>query len=252
MTTTNNWIAYFKKNALQNRINWDQEPGISPAETHTILRSLQAWQLGESSDGRHLIHAAAKYAEKTADPEYLEAIKLFIKEEQKHGNNLGLYLDKIGQPRVKKDWGDTLFRQVRYFNTNMELWTLAVIVVESTAQIFYEALGHATSCPLLKEICTDILTDEVEHIVFQKERLSIIYDSKSPFSKAWRKPAYKLFFFFVSQLVWFAHRQLFKAGGFSYQTYSEEMIGKYNQTIIAVVEAARTPVRNKNIFGYEY
>jgi hypothetical protein len=35
----------------------------------------------------------------------------------------------------------------------METWTLAVIVVESAAQIFYQSLKDATGCRLLKQIC---------------------------------------------------------------------------------------------------
>lgn len=252
MKTSNYWLAYFKQNALRQRIDWNIAPNIGADELRPVLKSLQAWQLGESSDGSHLIRATAKYADKIVDLEYLEVMKLFIKEEQKHGNNLGAYLDKIGRPRVKKDWGDTLFRKVRYFNTSMELWTLAVITVESTAQVFYQALKSATQCQLLQAICTDILIDEVEHIAFQKERLSIIYQCKPLFSLKWRKPAYKLFFFFVSQLVWFAHRNLFKAGGFSYQIYSEEMINKYNETIKAIVDTALRQTQDKNIFRYEH
>lgn len=140
MHTSNYWIGYFQANALQKRVNWNIAPAITQDEIVAILPSLQAWQLGETSEGAHLIAASTKYAYRIGDPDYVDAVKLFIKEEQKHGNNLGRYIDKIGQKRIKKDWGDSLFRQVRYFNTNMELWTLAVIVVESTAQIFYQAL----------------------------------------------------------------------------------------------------------------
>ena len=116
-------------------------PTPTTEEIDLILPSLQAWQLGETSEGQHLITAAEKYAAVVDDAGYVEAVKLFIKEEQKHGNNLGKYLDSIGKPRIKKDWGDSLFRKVRYFNTNMELWTLAVITVESAAQIFYQGIN---------------------------------------------------------------------------------------------------------------
>ena len=241
MNTSNYWITHFKANALQKRVDWDLAPAISPEETATILASLQAWQLGETSEGRHLIAASEKYAAKIDDAKYVDAVKLFIKEEQKHGNNLGMYLDKIGQPRVKQNWGDTLFRKVRYFNTSMELWTLAVIVVESTAQIFYQSLKDATSCALLKEICTDILIDEAHHITFQTERLAIIYDGKTPFSKAWRKPVYKFFFYFTSSLVWCAHRKLFKAGGNTFGSYSRKMLFKYLKTIYAIINLHTSP-----------
>ena len=248
MTNSNYWIGHFKVNALAKRINFDLKPNITPTEMCTILPSLQAWQLGETSEGEHLIAASAKYAKSIGDMAYIDAVKLFIREEQKHGNNLGLYLDKIGQPRINKDWGDSLFRKIRYFNTNMEIWTLAVIVVESTAQIFYQALKDATGCKLLKQICTDILIDEAYHITFQTERLGIIYNSKNNFLKAWRKPAYKCFFCATSSLVWFAHRKLFKAGGNDFSLYTKKMDRKYFKTIKVITELANYN-SNKTSFG---
>jgi len=231
MKNSNYWIGHFKANALEKRINWNLKPNITPAEMCTILPSLQAWQLGETSEGKHLIAASTKYAHAIGDLPYIEAVKLFIKEEQKHGNNLGMYLDRIGQPRVTKNWGDSLFRRVRYFNTNMETWTLAVVVVESTAQIFYQSLKDATNCELLKQICNDILIDEAYHITFQTERLAIIYDSKNSFSKAWRRIVYKYFFYMTATLVWIGHRKLFKAGGNSFDSYSRKMEHKYMRTL---------------------
>src|ERR1700730_12785296 len=124
MKTSNYWIEHFKANTLQKRISWNKSPSITQDEIAVILPSLQAWQLGETSEGKRLIAASIKYARKISDPLYIDAVKLFIKEAQKHGNNLGRYLDKIGKPRIKKNWGDTLFRKVRYFNTSMEIWML--------------------------------------------------------------------------------------------------------------------------------
>ncbi len=237
MHTSNYWIGHFKANALEKRVNWDIIPTITPGEIVTVLPSLQAWQLGETSEGKHLIAASEKYAFKIAAPKYVDAVRLFIKEEQKHGNNLGMYLDKIGQPRIKQDWGDTLFRKVRYFNTNMGLWTLAVIVVESTAQIFYQTLKEATGCELLN-ICSDILIDEAYHITFQTEGLAIIFDERTPFSKAWREIAYKYFFYATSLLVWFAHRKLFKAGGNTFVSYTRKMEYKYMRTLMCITGPA--------------
>lgn len=236
--TSQYWIGHFKLNATKQRINWQQPPAITGKELVNILPSLQAWQLGETSEGTHLLAAATSYAYSINDPDYIEAVKLFIKEEQKHGNNLGRYLDSIGQPRIKKNWGDSLFRMVRYYNASMEVWTLAVIVVESTAQIFYQALKDATNCNLLKEISTDILIDEAYHITFQTERLGIIYANKGSFSRQWRKSFYKYFFFGVATLVWAAHRKLFKAGGNTFGGYMKKMRFKYLKTLDTITATA--------------
>lgn len=156
MRTSQNWIAYYKNNLQIQRIDWSLQPTITEQEKNKILPSLQAWQLGETSDGSHLLAAARKYAARINDPDYPTAVTLFIREEQKHGSNLGRYIDSIGEKRVSKDWGDTMFRKIRYMNSSMELWTIAVITVESCAQIFYQSLKDASQCKLLKQICTDI------------------------------------------------------------------------------------------------
>lgn len=222
---------HFKNNATKQRVNWNLKPVINLAEIKAILPSLQAWQLGETSEGHSLIKAATRYAWRTSDPDYVAAIELFIKEEQKHGNNLGRYLDLIEKPRIKKNWGDSLFRRVRHFQTSMEAWTLTVIVIESAAQIFYQALKDATQCTLLKQICTDILIDEAYHITFQTERLAVIYDNRTSGGKSWRPLFYQSFFYATSLVVWMAHKQLFKAGGNTFKSYMKKMHFKYLKTI---------------------
>ena len=231
MKTSKRWIEHFNANSLQQRVDWTLQPIISQNEISKILSSLQAWQLGETSDGAHLLRAASLYANKIKDPDYIESVRLFIKEEQKHGNNLGRYLDAIGKPRIKHNWGDSLFRKIRYCNTSMEIWTLAVITVESAAQIFYQSLKNATGCTLLKQICTDILIDEAYHIDFQTERMSIIFENKSSTAKLLSRYFYFIFFFCTSLVVWIAHKKLFLAGETSFKKYMRKMKYKYSKTL---------------------
>lgn len=225
------WVNHYQNNLLQKRIDWKIKPNITESEKQQILYSLKAWQLGETSDGKHLLAAATKFAKKHSDKNYLDAIKLFIKEEQKHGNNLGKYIDLIGEKRTKKDWGDTLFRKLRYFNTSMELWTITVIIVESAAQIFYKALHDATNCNLLKSICNDILIDEAHHIKFQNERLFSIFDKKSFYNKAFSVTWYCLLFFGTIHAVWLGHKKALKAGGLTKREFMRIMYYKFFNTI---------------------
>ena len=221
------WKNHFEENLTKQRINWNLKPEITKEEKESILYSLKAWQLGETSDGSHLLSAASKHAKKFNDLEYIEAVKLFIKEEQKHGVNLGQYIDLIGEERTKKDWGDYLFRKIRYLNTNMELWTITVIIVESAAQIFYQALSDATSCELLKSICNDILIDEAHHIKFQNDRLLKIFQNKSTYGKALSLGFYGVLFFGTIHAVWFGHNKAFKAGGVSKKEFMRKMYYKF-------------------------
>ncbi|WP_345948292.1 ferritin-like domain-containing protein [Mucilaginibacter sp. PAMB04274] len=224
-------LTILPQTLTKQRINWDLPPALTPQQVKVILPSLQAWQLGETSDGHTLIKAANRYAWRTSDADYVKAVELFIKEEQKHGENLGRYLDALHQPRIKKNLGDSLFRWMRHFNTSMEAWTLVVVTVESTAQIFYQALKDATNCELLKHICTDILIDEAYHITFQTDRLAVIYDNRSAWGKTWRKYFYQSFFYGTAIVVWAAHHQLFRAGGNTFKGYIKKMHHKYLKTL---------------------
>jgi hypothetical protein len=229
MKTSLEWFRHFGHNGTIQRIDWNRQPTLTLTERKTILHSLQAWQLGETSDGSNLLKATAKYAAKTGDPFYLKAIQLFIKEEQKHGENLGRYLDRIGEARIKKDWGDTLFRRFRYFNSSMEVWTLTVLTVESTAQLFYQCLKTATGCPLLRQICTDILIDEAPHIAFQRERLAILFQRRSTWLQGGVFYGYKLFYYGTALVVWAANRKVFAAGGYPLRRYFRSMRAKFRR-----------------------
>lgn len=233
--TTNNkmihssifWQDHFNRNLVHQRVDWSIAPTITEEEKEQVIYSLKAWQLGETSDGSHLIAAVTKYAKRENETDYPEAVKLFIKEEQKHGSNLGKYIDLIGEQRTKRDWGDTLFRKIRYFNTSMELWTITVIIVESAAQVFYQALHDATNCSLLKSICKDILIDEAHHIKFQNERLHQIFKSKSFYNKALSIGWYGILFFGTIHAIWFGHKKALKAGGIDKQEFMRQMHFKF-------------------------
>ncbi len=225
------WINHYQENATQQRVDWEIQPNITSEEKENILYSLKAWQLGETSEGKHLLAAATKHAKKIGDENYIAAIKLFIKEEQKHGNNLGKYIDAIGEKRTKSDWGDTIFRKLRYFNTSMELWTITVIIVEYAAQVFYQSLHDATDCKLLKSICNDIIIDEAHHIKFQNERLFTIFHSKSLYNKIFSVTWYCLLFLGTIHAVWFGHGKALKAGGVNKKEFMRQMYYKFFNSI---------------------
>ena len=113
----------------------------------------------------------------------------------------------------------------------MEIWTLAVITVESAAQVFYQCLKDATHCKLLKQICTDILIDEAYHIDFQVERMEMVFISKSPLTRLVSRCIYPVFFFSTALVVWYAHHRLFEAGGTGFQKYMHKMKFKYFKTL---------------------
>ncbi len=218
--TSAQWHEHYLKNAQSLLdVPWHRGAELAAGERREIARSLQAWQLGETSDGRHLLAAARRYAERQDDPFFLAAVRLFIKEEQRHGAELGRFLDLAGIPRRDRDWGDTLFRAVRYAIPSMEIWVTAVIMVETLALIYYRAIRDATGSRVLRRICDQILRDEVHHIRFQYERLAILHRLRPKFLRRATLRLQRVMFAAVALAVWAGHRRAFVAGDFDFRTY---------------------------------
>lgn len=215
--TSREWRDYYLANARRLRpLPWHLGADISAEELAAIAPSLRAWQLGETSDGGRLIHAAEGYAERFQDPDFVPAVRLFIGEEQRHGETLGRFLDLAGVPRAEANWGDSLFRLARYSLRTMEAWVTPVVMVETHALIYYNSIRQATRSVLLRAICEQILADEVPHIRFQCERLAILHRQRPRWLLAATMAGHRAAFAGVTLAVWLGHRRALRAGGYGF------------------------------------
>ena len=223
------WIAHFHAN-LQNlrEITWAQGVAITPCELAEIADSLRAWQLGETSDGSHLRAIARKYADEIGDAEFIELMDLFIAEEQRHGATLGRFLDLAGEPRARSDWGDTLFRTFRHCLATMETFTTPVVMAETHALLFYNAIRQASACPVLRKICEQLLSDEIPHIRMQCERLAILHRHRPRWLRELTMLLQRVFFTGVTLAIWAGHRRALKAGGFGFGRFWKTAWTKMN------------------------
>jgi hypothetical protein len=227
LTTSVQWVAYFQANA-ENRlpVPWHEGAVVTAAELAAIVPSLRGWQLGETSDGAHLLASAAAYAARLRDPHFVDAVRLFIAEEQAHGESLGRFLDLAGVPRAKSDWGDSLFRAARYSFTSMEVWATPVAMVETHALIYYNALRRATRSGVLRTVCEQILLDEVPHIRFQCERLAILHGRRPRWLLAATMLLHRVLFTVITLLIWAGHRRALRAGGYTFRRFWRSAWGK--------------------------
>lgn len=211
------WVAYFRDNAGHRfAVPWERGADVTAGELAAVADSLRAWQLGETSDGVHLLAAAADYAAAVGDPDFLDAIRLFIAEEQRHGADLGRFLDLAGVPRAPCDWGDALFRFARYLVPRMEVWATPVVMVETHALLYYAAVRRATGSAVLRRVCEQILADEVPHIRFQCERLAVLHRGRGRVLRAVTLAVHRAFFAAITVAVWAGHRRALRAGGFTF------------------------------------
>jgi len=168
---SNDWLAYFRQNRLDRRgISWHEGILLEPAVRGPLARSLARFQLGESSDGSHLLAAAQRLSCKTGDPGYSHAIELFIAEEQEHSRLLARVLQLMNAPLLQRHWTDWLFRRCRHLlGLHQEISVL--LMAEIIALKYYGAVRNECRAPVLEIVCEQILADEKFHVRFHCERL---------------------------------------------------------------------------------
>lgn len=221
-TASGDWVAYFYENA-QTAASWTKPSlaeSIPESLRDLIAESLPAWQLGKTSNGRHLRAAARQYALEHDDMAFLSAIDLLILEEQRHGAALGEWMDLVGIPRKSRDLGDSLFRSFRYAIPNYAAWAAVVVMVESAAEIYLAAVRRVSPCPSLQAECARILADEAKHIQFQCEHLAHAR-RRLPRPVRWLVSLGELVFYAgACAAVWAAHGRLLRASGLTVQEFA--------------------------------
>ncbi|MBA3559305.1 MAG: ferritin-like domain-containing protein [Gemmatimonadaceae bacterium] len=217
--TSTAWRRHYQQSAsIEPPIPWHLGATLSATERRVIADSVREFQLGESSEGRNLIVAAKAYAERTGDHEYVPAIEAFIREEQRHARYLGRFLATEGIPLARHSWADSVFRRLRR-GAELEVTISVLLTAEIIAQVYYEALSHATGSPVLRAICQRILADEAEHVRFQAERLAILRSGKRASHIRTACALQRLLFGAAMLVVWYKHAQVLQQGGMPWRIY---------------------------------
>ena len=218
LENSDRWLEHFKNNRSWDDVSNHFVADLEENERNIITKSIQAFQVGENSEGQHLYKFAQAYAYKYNDPKYLECIRYFIKEEQRHSLVLGKFMDMAGINRIKKIWIDDIFRGLRKY-MGLEISIRVLLVAEIIALIYYEALGRATQSGTLKYLCALILNDEDGHVRFQIERIAILSRNRNIFLASIINFGFEVLFWGTVFVVGLNYRLLFKAAGYSFWRY---------------------------------
>jgi hypothetical protein len=213
------WVARFRR-SLDNPpdIPWGTAEELTGIERARIRSSIQEFQLGERSEGRHLKRAAREYAIRSGDPSYAHAVDLFIREEQHHAALLGRYMDLAAISRADHTWMDSAFRGLRRL-AGLETSICVLLTAEVIAKIYYRALHAATASPALRAICRRILEDEAAHVEFQSERIAILRRDRPRWLVRAAVGMQRLLFCGTVTAVWFRHKAVLRADGHGFRTY---------------------------------
>jgi Spy/CpxP family protein refolding chaperone len=227
---TDCWESHFR-NSLENApaVPWESAALLTRTERATIRCSIQEFQLGEQSEGRHLKRAANAYAQRSGDGSYARAVHLFIREEQRHAGWLGVFMDMAGIPRIQRNWVDSVFRSLRRFG-GLETSICVLLTAEMIAKIYYRALQCATANPALRAICHRILEDEAHHVAFQSERLAMLRRGRAGWQIATAEGAQRVLFAGSVAVVWLHHEPVLRTGGYSLRTFWRDCHREFART----------------------
>ena len=200
---------------------------LTDEERCTITPSIQQFQLGENSSGRHLLELGQRYGRAVNDPLFAGALDIFIKEEQQHSRYLAAFMQSHSIPLVQKHWVDTVFRRLRAL-AGLELSLTVLVTAEFIAVPYYRALRAATNSLTLKVICTRILDDEANHLKFQASMLARVAGRRPAIAQSLFTRMHRLFLLGTILVVWFEHRSLFKAAGYTFRRFVEETLAEFS------------------------
>jgi len=219
MKTSTDWLHHFHHNKDHFLdMPWHVGRELTVQERRVIARSVQEFQRGESSEGRHFLGYAEAYAAATGDRDYVAALRLFIAEEQRHARVLARFLAINGIPLVRATFPDRVFRLLRHLLGTLEISVAVLITAEIIAQVYYAALRNATGSVLLRRLCDQILRDEASHVEFQAEQLAKLRARRGRVFYGVTLAAQRALLFGTCLVVWVVHGSVFRAGG---QTFRE-------------------------------
>ncbi|MGD0426060.1 MAG: hypothetical protein ABSC10_05010 [Candidatus Acidiferrales bacterium] len=223
------WRRYFLgRAAAADPLPWNDPTALTREEAQCIQSSIQQFQLGEGARGGRLLKRGQDFASASADPHFVDALALFVKEEQRHSAYLLRFMQRESIPAASSHWVDTIFRRLRVLG-GLELSLRVLLSAEIIAIPYYRALGAATRSPLLQAICDRILEDEAAHLRFQASMLSRISAHRSFFADRIVSGMHRLFLLITCLVVWLEHGRVLRAGGYAPGGYLAEAFWEFSR-----------------------
>jgi len=219
-STSAAWREYFEGNAQRPcAIPWERGADLDRQSRAAVARSIQEFQRGESSEGKHLYHYAERYANETGDHHYLYALRLFIAEEHRHARDLARFLQLNGIPLIRRTVADSIFRRLRNLFRSLEISIAVLVTAEILAQVYYAALHRATGSTVLRHLCERILEDEERHVQFQTWQLARTRVHRPVVARHLTSFAQRFLFMGTCLVVWSGHRRAVRAGGHTFASF---------------------------------
>lgn len=215
------WVEYFYQNAREPVLPWGDSIRLSEIEREAVIASIQQFQLGEGASGARMLERAQRFARETGDLGLIAALKLFLREEQRHSKILARFLQIENAPCLRKHWLHSVFRWLRGM-AGLELCLKVLVTAEVLARPYYAALRDATGSPLLRSICQRIFEEEGAHLRFQAFALSRFQKRHRRLTQALIKMLHYLLLACTAAVVWVEHKSVFGSAGRTFREFWRE------------------------------
>lgn len=242
------WADHFRHNRQHPpKLPLIDGPQLIDAQRRVLHGSIAEFERGERSEGRHLMSFAKAYAARAGDPDYVEAMGLFIAEENRHARYLETFMKIEKMPQAEKTTVDSAFRFMRQLG-GLELAIRVLVTAEIIAQVYYRGLRDASGSTILRAICRQILIDEKHHIDFQCQRLALIRRPRSRITLWRRRIGDRVLIALATAVVWKNHGQAMRLGGYTFRRFWRHVKAKHRRAM-AIAEPGRYAMEDARVFA---
>jgi hypothetical protein len=221
------WLNHFEHHAQHPRcVPHGLADVLRPDERQLIASSIATFQLGEQSEGRTLLQAAQRFADRRRIPAFGRIVELFIREEQHHAALLRAFMEDHHIALKRTDWTDGVFRLVRRL-AGLELYVYILISAELIGIVYYRALEAATDCQRLMVLCRGLVSDELAHVGFESQLLLALRAGRAAPVRELMRLAHRAFFAGTAGIVWLTHRSVLRQGGYGARSFLRVCLSQY-------------------------
>jgi hypothetical protein len=208
------WLAHFRGQAAHpRRVPATLEDRLTGRERRLIADSIATFQLGESSDGRHLRQAARRHCQEPQLEPLVEIVDLLIAEEQRHAQLLGEFMHDHEIALRDQALTDRAFRLLRRCG-GLAARLRILFTAEIIGIVYYRALEVVTDCRRLQILCRSLAADELAHVAFESQLLRAMKGTRGAVAGVLAEAWGRCLLVAASLLVWATHRRVLAAAGY--------------------------------------
>jgi hypothetical protein len=139
-----------------------------------------------------------------------------------------------------------VFRKLRKL-ASLENSLIVLLTAEIISDTYYKALYAATESASLRSICTQIDQDEEMHINFQCYTLGLFYQKRSLVGKLWTRLFHTVLTVGTIVIVWFHHRPVLKAGGYSIFAWAKSVLREFARADLMITRKIGLSIRTQHV-----